>query len=225
MIVLDSVLGPAELKQIRDIVAEAEFQDGAATAGSRASAVKNNLQMKKTDDQAVILKNLINDRLMRNPEFCRFALPKRIAPPLLSCYNVGMAYGRHVDDAIMRPNGKELRSDLSVTVFLNDPGDYDGGELIVETHENEEAIKLPRGCAVVYQSTSLHRVAPVTRGQRLAAVTWVQSLVRDPGQRDLLADIAAARDCLAAQSGESFATPTDRAFRAYSNLLRRWAEF
>ena len=154
-------------------------------------------------------------------EFQRFAIPKTIQRPLISRYREGMNYGRHVDDALMGGASK-TRTDLSVTLFLNDPADYEGGELVIESPMGEEEIKLPAGAAVVYPSGALHRVAPVTRGERIAAVTWVESHVRDPQRREILHDLEVIRTRLSKTAPES--RETDLAFKTYANLLRMWAE-
>lgn len=225
MLILDAVLRPEELRKVSAIIADGAFVDGAATAGGRARRVKHNEQFNKSGEAGQQLDWMVRDALMRDPAFRQYALPKRIAPVLFSRYTEGMAYGRHVDDAIMHPDRSDFRTDLSVTIFLNDASDYDGGELLIDGSVAEEAVKLPRGAAVVYPATSLHRVGEVTRGVRLAAVTWVQSYVRDAGKRDVLSDIAAARDWLTAQPDGAVTEAADRACRAYTNLLRRWSEF
>ncbi|MEZ5666722.1 MAG: Fe2+-dependent dioxygenase [Alphaproteobacteria bacterium] len=224
MALLDAVLRPGELAEVLAAFEQGEFVDGRETAGALARRVKRNRQLKKTPEQADRLNRLIGDALWRDPGFQRFALPRRIAPPLLSRYGPGMEYGWHVDDALMRPGGQALRTDLSVTIFLNDPGDYDGGALVLEGAVADEEVKLPRGSAVVYPSTSLHRVAPVERGERLVAVTWVESHVRDDGRRELLADLAMVRDALTAHGPGPLEAAADRSCKAYNNLLRRWAD-
>ncbi len=159
--------------------------------------------------------------LKRSQTFQRATLPRTIRPPLISRYRAGMNYGLHVDNAMMGRGVKE-RSDISVTVFLSDPGDYDGGELVIdEVHEARE-IKLPAGAAVVYPSGCLHRVAPVARGARLAAVTWVESHVRDPMRREVLHDLDLVRRRLMKDAVDW--DETDLAYKVYANLLRLWAD-
>ncbi len=183
--------------------------------------MKNNLQLKKSPSEARSLNAMVIEALERNDTFRAATLPSHIRPPVISRYEPGMAYGNHVDDAIMNP-GNPVRSDVSVTVFLSDPGQYDGGELTINTPFGEQQVKLAKGDAVVYPSTSLHRVAPVTRGCRVAAVTWVQSFVRDPAKRQLLHDIATIKQFLSDEKPD--APETDLAHQAYANLLRLWAE-
>ncbi len=202
-------------------VAESEFQDGKKTAGYRAKRVKHNLQMDRNSEAAKAVKAIILTGLRRNPTFQRVALPKTIRPPLISRYREGMNYGLHVDDAMMGGSPKE-RTDISVTVFLSDPADYDGGETVMNSPFGEQEIKLPAGAAVVYPSSTLHRVAPVTRGERLAAVTWLQSYVRDPAKREILHDVYQMREKLAEQHPDD--QEADLAFKTYANLLRMWSE-
>lgn len=221
LICIPDVMERQELKQIERLLAEGEFVDGGRTAGSRAKRVKNNLQLKKSPSQAKTLNALVIDALKRSDTFRAAVMPKHIRPPLISRYEPGMTYGDHVDDAIMNPENP-VRSDVSVTVFLNDPDQYDGGELTIQTPFGEQQVKLPKGAAVVYPSSSLHRVAPVTRGVRVAAVTWVQSLVRDPAKRQMLFDISRIKKFMWREMPE--AAETDLAHQAHSNLLRLWAE-
>jgi PKHD-type hydroxylase len=215
------ILEPAEVQKIRAAVAESTFSDGRRTAGYRAKRVKNNLQMDRAAPAAKDIGNLVLAALRRNPIFQRAFLPKSLRPPMISRYEVGMDYGLHVDDALMG-SGPRTRSDISLTVFLNDPADYDGGELIMASPFGEQEIKLPAGAAVVYPSSTLHRVAPVTRGERLAAVTWAQSHVRDAARRELLYEVFKMREKLAALDPDG--AETDLAFKAHANLLRMWTD-
>ncbi len=218
---IPDVLEWPEIKKIRAAIEAGAFLDGKKTAGARARRVKNNLQMDRTTDSAKEVKATVLAALKRNRTFLRVALPRTIRPPLISRYQVGMNYGLHVDDAMMGSKIKE-RSDLSVTVFLSDPGDYEGGELIMSSPYGEQEIKLPAGHAVVYPSSTLHQVAPVTRGERLAAVTWVQSQVRDPARREILYDVYRMREALAKLHPDS--EEADLAFKTHANLLRMWSE-
>jgi PKHD-type hydroxylase len=218
---IPDILDWTEIKKIRAAIAEGEFEDGKKTAGYRAKRVKHNLQMDRSSEAAKAVKAIILTGLRRNPTFQRVALPKAIRPPLISRYQEGMNYGLHVDDAMMGGNPKE-RTDISVTVFLSDPADYDGGETVMNSSFGKQEIKLPAGAAVVYPSSTLHRVAPVTRGERLAAVTWVQSHVRDPAKREILSDLRSMRDKLVKLRPEE--EEADLAFKTYSNLLRMWSE-
>jgi PKHD-type hydroxylase len=218
---IPDVLEWPEIKKIRAAIGSGEFVDGKTTAGYRAKRVKNNEQMDRTTDAAKMVKSLVLTALKRNKTFQRVALPKTIRPPLISRYHEGMNYGLHVDDAMMGSRVKE-RSDISVTLYLSDPGDYDGGETIMSSPFGEQEIKLPAGHAVIYPSSTLHQVAPVTRGERLAAVTWVQSQVRDPARREILYDLYRMREKLAKLHPDD--EEADLAFKTHANLLRMWCE-
>jgi len=198
------------------------FVDGNQTAGTRAKLVKHNEQVSTEAQERKPLLLMVINALMRNSEFRRTVHPKRIRPPLISRYRPGMAYGKHVDDALMGPKNARERSDVSVTVFISDVTDYEGGELVIHSPFGIQEVKLPAGSAVAYPSYSLHEVAEVTSGERLVAVTWVQSYIRDDHQRQILADVANIRDRLAKIAPK--AEETDAAYRLHSNLLRMWAE-
>ncbi len=216
---IPDILEPAAVRRIREAIKEQAFRDGAETAGYRARRVKKNEQLGRDAPDREALDKLVTDGLKANKTFQRVAHPHRIRRPLFSRYTEGKEYGLHVDDAVM---GGTFRTDLSVTVFLNQPMDYEGGELELLTGYGPTAVKLPAGAAVVYPSGALHRVRPVTRGERLAAVTWVQSRVRDVAQREILADLDRARHHFAGLEPEG--EETDLLFKSYSNLLRIWAE-
>jgi PKHD-type hydroxylase len=192
------------------------FRDGRRSAGWHAKRVKANRQL--ADPAAVAL---CREAIERSELVRAAALPRRMLAPLIVRYEPGMSYGTHVDDALM---GREelLRTDLALTLFLSAPESYDGGELVIDGAGGEQAIKLPAGSAVLYPATSLHRVAPVTRGRRDAAVTWIQSLVRDAAQRELLFDLDQARRAVFERDGKSRAF--DLLAKSYANLLRMWAE-
>ncbi len=221
MCIPDILDGPT-LKKIREAIGESEFEDGRRTAGRYAKRVKHNLQLERESEPAKRIKATIVRALRRNPTFHRLAIPRSIRPPLISCYREGMDYGPHVDDALMGRAAQKARTDLSVTVALNSPEDYDGGELIIHSPFGEQEVKLPAGAAVVYPSSAVHRVAPVSRGERLAAVTWVQSYVRDPEMREILYDLYQVREMLAKADPEG--EETALAGKTYTNLLRMWSE-
>lgn len=219
-VILD-LLTPEQVQEIRRVVDQASFADGKFTAGRRAQRVKHNEQMKKETDAEREIGQFLGNVLMANKLFRRQIQPKRILDPLISRYTIGMEYGFHIDNALMnKPQG--LRTDVAVTIFLNSPADYDGGELLVDSPFGEQEVKLPDGSAVCYPASTLHRVTPVTRGERLAAITWVQSYVRDPARREILADIDNVYQHLTDTDVESEAT--DLAYKTYENLLRMWAE-
>lgn len=220
--IIGDVLTFEELQKVREGFAAMVFVDGKVTAGPRAKRVKHNLQADRSKSpQVAEVEEIVLGALRRHPEFKRAALPRHIRPPLFSRYEAGMYYGRHVDDAIMGSTNR-ARSDLSVTLFVSDPEAYEGGELAIETPFGEQEIKLPAGAAVIYPSTTLHRVKAVTRGLRLAVVTWVQSLVRDPAAREILHDLDLVRQACSRLAPD--AHETDLAYKIYVNLMRMWAE-
>ena len=221
IVCIPDVLDLTELRKIRDLVGESRFVDGQTTAGYRAKRVKKNQQLAKDDKSANEARDLILIGLTRNPTFKQTAIARSVQRPLISRYVPGMTYGRHVDDALMGGD-RRVRTDLSATVFLNGPEDYDGGELMIDSPFGEQAVKLPAGAAVVYPSGALHRVAEVTRGERLAGVTWIQSFIRDPAKRELLNDLNQVCQYLSKNLPDS--KQTDLAFKSYSNLLRMWSE-
>ena len=215
------VLNAEELQQINAVLAAAEFVDGKLTAGWHAKAVKNNQQLKAAVPEAKDLKQKVRSALLRNPLFQAAVRPRNIHTLLFSRYGEGMSYGRHTDNAMM--GGQAFhRSDVSFTLFLNDPDDYDGGELVIEGADDERTYKLEAGMAIAYPSSTLHRVEPVTRGTRLVTVGWVQSLVRDPAQREVLFDLETARRSLFAKQGKT--DEFDLISKSLSNLLRTWMD-
>ncbi len=217
--VIPELLDAAALAEVLQALAEASFVDGKKTAGYRAKTVKENEQLAPGGDHPA--RRLVLKALRANQTFKEVALAKSIRSPLISRYRPGMAYGYHVDDAMMGAEHPE-RSDISVTVFLNDPDDYEGGELEILSGFGPSAAKLPAGAALVYPASTLHRVCPVTRGERLVAVTWAQSLVRDVAKREILHDLLQVQKRLHALEPEGAAT--NLAFKTRSNLLRLWSE-
>lgn len=215
-ILLEAVLDTHEIHAAREVAANAGFVDGRTTAGSYAREVKANAQASSSPAIKGLIRK-VEQALDRHSVFKAAAQPRRIVKMLLSRYEPGQAYGRHVDDAIMAG----ARTDLSFTLFLSAEESYDGGELIVEDTLEERAIRLPAGDAILYASDTLHRVAPVTRGERLAIVGWVESWVRLPQQRAILFDLDLVLGELFASEGKS--EQFDRLAKARSNLLRLWA--
>ncbi len=222
MHLIANILKADELSRLNEIFDGSDgFVDGRTTAGRRAKRVKNNQQLGAGTEEQSEAQTIILTALNRNPAFRRLAAPRRIAPPLISRYGAGMSYGLHVDDAMMA--GGAMRSDISITVFLNDPGQYEGGELIIHSGGSAgTVVKGEAGSTVIYAANTLHRVAEVTSGERRVAVTWCQSLVRGAEHRAILADIAKVRDLLFSTAPD--AEETDAAARSYSNLLRLWAD-
>ncbi len=220
LLCIANVLTTEELDRLTSQLASAAFQDGKATAGWHARLVKHNQQLDSADPIASETKEIVMAALQRNQLFQMAVRPKQIRPPLFSRYEPGMSYGNHVDNALM--GTPLMRSDISMTLFLSRVDDYAGGELILETPQGEEAIKLEAGSMVVYPSSTLHRVDPVIKGVRLVAVTWIQSLVRDAYDREILFDLDTARQAIFNQQGK---TPEfDLISKAHANLLRKWAE-
>ena len=217
---IDHVLNVAALAAIRAALAAARYRDGRETAGWHAAAVKRNRQADAGDAAKVAA--IVEEALGQNAVFQLAALPQRLSPILLNRYEPGMEYGPHVDDALMGRGANRLRSDVSFTVFLEDPASYDGGELVIDSSGGEADYKLAAGACLLYPSTSLHRVAPVTRGVRHAAVGWVQSLVRSAERREMLFDLDTARRAVFESQGKSQAF--DLLAKTYANLLRQWAE-
>jgi len=219
MILLEGVLAAEDVARVRRDLESAPWADGAKTAGAAARPVKHNRQAAGDDPQVQALGEFVTAALRRRPTFELAARPRRLSRLLFSRYEAGDTYGAHTDDALM--GDPPLRTDLAFTIFLSDPESYDGGGLTISTPLGEQAIKLSAGDAVLYQAGTIHHVAPVTRGVRLACVGWVQSLVRDPAQRELLFDLATARaQCAGAAARETLLLLD----RTQSNLLRMWAE-
>ena len=225
LIVIENVLDRDEVARFRQRLAGANWIDGADTAGSRSVAVKQNLQLDRNDPDAQELGNLILRKLGHHPTFVSASLAEKIWPPVFNCYQDGGHYGTHSDAALMRlaDGNLTIRSDLSATIYLSDPDEYDGGELLIEGQFGAQAVKLAAGDMVLYPSSSLHQVAPVTHGQRICAITWMQSAVADTGARELLFDLDQSIQSLS--PGRAKDDPDiDRLIHVYHNLLRRWAQ-
>jgi PKHD-type hydroxylase len=217
---IPDILTSAEARQVRERVESLRFVDGSATAGIYARTVKRNQQLEQGPETQK-LQEFCMQALIKSVEFEMFARPKNMKPIMFSRYEPGMEYGTHVDNAVM--SGRPLvRSDVSLTLFLSEPDTYDGGELTIETMTGGEEIKLPAGWIVAYPSSTLHRVAPVTRGVRVAAVSWVQSVVRDPACREILYDLEATRRSIFDAQGKT--RDFDLVSKCFANLMRMWAE-
>lgn len=221
ILTLDNLITSDELALIKQRVAAVGFADGRATAGELLHGKKNNQQIPWNHPVMKEITNVVMGALGRNDPFMSLAQPRRLAAMLVSRYQAGMAYGAHVDAALMgAPN--HVRSDVSFTIFLNEPDSYEGGELAFEIGNSEATFKLPARSAVCYPTGQLHRVRPVEGGERLVVVGWVQSLVRDPAVRELLHDISTARELLVGQAGAE--RSLELLNKCYCNLLRRHAE-
>lgn len=222
MLRLPAVLDPNQLDTVLKLLADAKFIDGKLSAGAAAQRVKHNQELDKGARQMDILNNIVMNGLVQHPVYRAGALPLRVAAPYYARYTAGMSYGDHLDDPIMGGEDGLYRSDIAITVFLNAPEKYDGGELAIRGAFGENRVKLPAGDAVMYPASSLHRVSQITRGERLVAVTWVQSLVRDPAQRELLYELHQAREKLLKVSPD--AEETVQVNTAYMNLIRMWGD-
>ena len=222
LITIPNILDTQRLDFIRQVLNKATFIDGTLSAGMAAKRVKNNEELAADDQQMQQLNNLVMGSLVQHEEFKAAAIPFRVAAPYYARYSKGMTYGDHVDDPIMGGAGQQYRSDVSTTVFLNEPSEYEGGELVITTLFGEQKIKLAAGSAVVYPSSSLHHVAEVTKGTRLVAVTWSQSMIRDPAKRELLYQLNQARESLLKQRPDD--KETKQVDVSYVNLFRMWSE-
>ena len=217
-VAIGNVLSSEEVATVVATLERAHFVDGNATAGFAARTVKNNRQAAGSDRSLETIRKLVAERILGNDVFRLAVRPKALSPLLFSRYETGMQYGSHIDDALM----DGMRTDVSFTLFLCDPGSYDGGELTIESASGEEIFKLDAGALITYCATSLHRVADVTRGVRLAAVGWARSFVRDPAQRELLFDLDTARRRMFAREGKS--AEFDLVSKSLANLLRMWVD-
>jgi len=222
LVTISNVLNKEDISVIRDLMATASFREGTASAGSEAKRVKNNHEMFISEVEVQRLNNLVMGKLIKNPTYTAAAFASKIAAPYYAKYTEGMYYGNHVDDPVMGPPNQRYRSDISITIFLSDPDTYDGGELVISTAFGEQKVKLNAGDAVLYPSSSTHRVAEVTRGERLVAVTWLQSTVRDPAKREILYNLSQARETLFQTSPDS--KELELLSNSYVNLLRMWSD-
>jgi len=222
LLTIPQLLNSAQIQKIRELLDGATFVDGKLTAGFAASRVKHNQEMKQDPGRMQLLVRILMSSLGHNERFRFAALPHRVADPIIARYRPGMTYGDHVDDPIMGTTGPRFRTDVSMTVFLNEPESYVGGELVIRTPFGDRRVKLASGDAVLYPSSSLHGVAEVTEGERLVALTWVQSYVRDPAQRELLFELNQAREKLLKEAPG--AEHTGQVDRSYANLVRMWSD-
>lgn len=217
---IDQVLSEDELARIRAVFDEVACVPGSQTASGPAAEAKHNLQLPHDRPEVQGIMQLVLDALARSREFFATAYPRRAYPPLLSRYEDGMSYGEHVDNSVMHGGAGAVRTDVAVTLFLSDPASYDGGELVIRMTGGETAVKLPAGSLVAYPPHFLHRVAPVTRGVRLAAVTWIESMLRHGEQRTVMGQLDRALAQLGARgdAAEEFAAVNN----AYHTLMRLW---
>ncbi len=221
---IPEVLTAQELAHCQRLLERAEWIDGRVTAGHQSAQVKRNRQLAEHSEPALELGKIVLGAVSRSALFISAALPNRIFPPLFNCYEVGDGFGTHIDNAIRIASGTgmRVRTDVSATLFISEPGDYDGGELIVEDTYGTHSVKLPAGGLVLYPASSLHHVKPITRGRRIASFFWIQSMVRDDGQRALLFDLDNAIRRLGADHPAH--SSVVQLTGVYHNLLRSWAE-
>ncbi|MCT7974428.1 Fe2+-dependent dioxygenase [Laspinema olomoucense] len=218
---IEQVLLSNQLDEIHRLLKDAEFVEGKLTAGRYAKTVKDNYQLKGDTEVARKVRGIVHNAIAQNPLFKASVRPQKIRPILFNRYEPGMSYGWHTDNAIMG-EGELVRSDVSLTLFLSEPDTYQGGELVIDTSLGEKSFKLPAGSMIVYPSTFLHQVTEVTEGIRLAAVTWVQSLVRDVQQREILFELDTVRKSIFEQYGKT--VEFDLLCKTHANLLRQWVE-
>lgn len=231
---IPNVLAPDELAQIRQLILGADWAEGRITAGSQSGSVKNNLQLPEDLPAAQQARHLVSVALARNPMFVTGALPRSVYPPLFNRYGGGTDtnhFGNHIDNAVRThaATARHVRTDISCTLFLSDPASYDGGELVVQDTYGEQRIKFEAGDLVMYPGTSVHRVEPVTRGERLASFFWIESMVRADAQRRLLYDMDMAitslrqKNMTQATAGSAESSEVVTLTGCYHNLLRMWA--
>lgn len=218
-----NILNPEQVNQARQLLDKAEWVDGRVTAGYQSARAKDNMQIPEGHPLARQLGEMILGALGKSPLFMSAALPLHVFPPLFNRYSGGQSFGTHVDNAIRQaPGGHRIRTDLSATLFFSAPDEYDGGELCVEDTYGVKSVKLPPGHMVLYPATSLHHVRPVTRGARVSSFFWIQSMVRDDGQRSLLFDLDLAIQRLGTDHPDH--PSSVQLTGVYHNLLRQWAE-
>jgi len=224
MVHIPKVLAAEQVARCRDVMVKAAWIDGRVTAGHQSQKVKNNLQLPETSEAARELGQMVMGALSRSPLFFSAVLPKQVFPPLFNRYDAGMTFGPHVDNAIRGylDTSLQIRTDVSATLFISEPGDYDGGELVVSDTYGQHAVKLPAGDMIVYPGTSLHHVTPITRGSRIASFFWIQSMVRNDTQRNLLFDLDMAIIKLNRDHPEHASVVELTSI--YHNLLRQWSE-
>ena len=225
LICVPDVLSKVEVAEFRDVIDDATWEDGRSTAGAQSAMVKNNEQLPPNGELSRRLGDLIIRALAANPLFVSAAIPKHIFPPLFNRYGVGHHFGVHVDNAVRGDHltGVRIRTDLSVTLFLSEPEEYDGGELVVEDYYGSHEVKLPAGHLVLYPATSLHTVTPITRGLRVASFFWLQSMIRDAQARSMVFDLDNAIQGLVERLGRNDQEVV-KLTGIYHNLIRHWAE-
>lgn len=221
LVKIPDLLNPTQLEAVCSVLRQSKFVDGKLSAGKNARVKKHNQELAPSEDSFDALNNVVMTELVQNPTYLRAAMPAKICVPIYARYEPGMEYGGHIDDAIMGPPGSRYRSDISISIFLNEPDEYEGGELCFESSGGSTEIKLPAGHAILYPSTSYHSVKKVTAGERLVAITWVQSYIRRADQREILMQLDQTRELLLDDVNSSAYRQIDL---CYANLFRMWAE-
>jgi PKHD-type hydroxylase len=221
LVTIPDLLSSEQIEAVCSVLRQGQFIDGRLSAGKDAEPHKNNLELKADADRFDALNNVVMTALVRHPMYLQASIPAKIGAPIYARYLPGMEYGGHIDDPIMGAPGASYRTDISITVFLNSPDEYEGGELCIDSSQGGGEFKLPAGYALLYPSTRYHAVRPVSAGERLVAVTWVQSHIRHAEQREILLQLDQARAALAGDN----ASPTYQKINlCYANLLRMWAD-
>ncbi|QJC56258.1 PKHD-type hydroxylase [Polaromonas vacuolata] len=226
---IENALESGELARVRELILSANWADGRLTAGSQSGAVKNNRQLPEDSVQAQEARQIVSQALARNPRFITAALPKTVFPPLFNSYSGSQnSFGNHIDNAVRThaASARHVRTDISCTLFLSPPDSYDGGELVVQASDGEQRIKLAAGDLMLYSGSSVHRVEPVTRGERLACFFWIESMIRQDDQRQLLFDMDMAITSLRQKdmnAGQPEGEEVIQLTGSYHNLLRMWA--
>ncbi|HEX6958279.1 MAG TPA: Fe2+-dependent dioxygenase [Ferrovibrio sp.] len=223
-VVIPDILTREELAKLRAGLGPDDFLDGRLTAAGRARDVKHNLQTDRKSPRMTQAQDLILAALARNSTFQTVAAPKRILPPRFNLYREGMYYGDHVDNAIMGGQDDKIRVDMSFTIFMNDPSEYDGGELVIKTSLGSNSYKLPAGHMIVYPTYYFHEVKPVLRGERLACVTWLQSMIRNEVQREIILELAMISNMIQQTDRRAIVAAQDMLDKVRKNLLRQWID-
>lgn len=221
LVTIPDLLEATELEAVRSVLSQSRFVDGRLSAGRDAARGKSNQELEPGQEAYGALNDVVMTRLVQHPRYLQAAMPAKISAPIYARYTAGMEYGGHIDDPIMGPPGSRYRSDISITVFLSQPDEYVGGELRIESATGVTEFKLPAGHALLYPSTSYHSVKAVESGERLVAITWVQSFIRRGDQREILVQLDQARDLLTGEHEQEARRKLDL---CYANLFRLWAE-
>ncbi len=221
LVKIPDILDSTQLAAVQSVLHQGKFVDGKLSAGVNARKIKSNEELAADEDQLDALNGVVMTLLVQHPIYLNAALPAKISLPTYARYSKGMSYGDHIDDPVMGGPSQRYRSDIAITIFLSSPEDYDGGELCIETAFGNNDIKLPAGHAILYPASSRHAVNPVTRGERLVAIAWVQSMVRSVDKRQILFQLSQALGQLKSQSGTSTYQQIED---SYTNLMRMWAE-